>query len=374
MLHQIQVFMHLSKNTLSFTFKLSFIILWLSTSIHVAVARPIESIMLNSCNELLAIPEKSTLHYQLNQDLDCTDHVIEKPKVFSGILDGQDYKISHLTLRVNQGVYAGLFSRIQGAIVKNLTFENIKWQTGESLIQLGGLLAGEIKLSHVEHIRITQSHLSAGNATHYPFAQLGLGLLAGQIDRSTLSHIQLDDNQIITTSSSSAIGGLAGRAYRKTRINKVSINGLDIRVHIGLRVRQKHNLGGVLGYLGDASLLSNLYLTHIHIDDAQNGDHAAGIGHLVGYLRPYAQVTHAVLSENHYDFIPINNHKTAFIAGKSLLHSKISHICIVPSRPKSALKYGRGQTKHIQFDPSCAHKSIESSFRIDEENKFSFKS
>tara|TARA_B100001094_G_scaffold332850_2_gene406862 strand:- start:3607 stop:4881 length:1275 start_codon:yes stop_codon:yes gene_type:complete len=341
-----------------------------------AIARPVSSVMINNCETLLAIPEKSTLHYQLTQDIDCTDQVVHQPKVFSGVLEGQHHAIRHLTLQVRQGAYVGLFSRLEGATIKHLTLDNIQWQTGESLVQMGGLLAGIIKFSHIEDLRITQSNLAAGDAAYYPFAQMGLGLVAGIIERSTLTQIQLENNQITTSSSSGAVGALAGRAHKKAQIKNVLIHDLSIQVHIGLRVRRKHYIGGVLGYLGDASELSDVQITHTYIDDAQQGDHVAGIGHIAGYLRPYAQIHRATLADNHYEFIPMRNDKTAFLVGKSLLHSHISDVCMISSRPDMSLKHGKGLLTHILFDSSCSHTSTskEPSFHNNEENKFSIKS
>ena len=160
---------------------------------------------------------------------------------FAGTLDGNGYTIT--------GLDAGLFEKMNGAEVKNLTIE------GSSLVldQQKGALAGEIKNSAVENVTVRDLVIN-NNANQ-------VGGLAGVITGSTVKRIAIEN---ISITADNTIGGVAGQ-FDGNLIEDCFVTG---RIEGKIRHQMGARAGGITGWMGGGTIRNCYVKVEIAAPDA----------------------------------------------------------------------------------------------------------
>ena len=103
--------------------------------------------------------------YVIGTDIDMTDVEFVPAMTFKGKLDGQNHKISNLTITPVGSDPVGLFSTTEGATVKNLDFENIRISvTEESQLMTAGI-AGRATDTTIDNCNVSGTIISGAKAT-----------------------------------------------------------------------------------------------------------------------------------------------------------------------------------------------------------------
>ncbi len=137
-------------------------------------------IEINSLNDFFNIKNNPNGNYVLNCDLDfCYKGTTYEPFEFFGTLDGNYHTLKNLNLITNSKS-AGLFKKLDGVLIENLSLENFQIYGLDS--GCAGALAGEINNSTVTNLNIVfaeYNYIFAGTA----------GLVAGKIFNSNINKV-----------------------------------------------------------------------------------------------------------------------------------------------------------------------------------------
>ncbi len=165
--------------------------------------------------------------FKLTTDLDFTDYYWDYSNTefdFKGLLDGQGYKISNLTISSTEN-RVGIFAYCHGDI-KNITFENCHVYGAGNV----GLIAGNIYGGNYENIHF----LSCSAELEKTLSEAGegyFGLLSGRCRASsstpqtlTISNVEIKDASIVCPKYCGLLtGGL--EAYCTTKMENVFASG-----------------------------------------------------------------------------------------------------------------------------------------------------
>ncbi|MFL7031717.1 M26 family metallopeptidase [Vibrio cyclitrophicus] len=198
---------------------------------------------IDTCSKALEIEQRTTKNYSLSQDIDCSGYTLTAPIRFNGTLDGRDYAIRNLTIDTNSR-YAGFFSELDGATVKNLTFENITLKVGRN-VNAAGILAGDIQSSKLKNVIITHSQVQAIGET----VPQGVGIVAGRIGKHSKAESIKGFHSNLWVGKSSHVGGLFGHAANS---DMVTLNTSNNQLYV--EGDSRTNLGSIAGYLTDTTL------------------------------------------------------------------------------------------------------------------------
>ena len=171
-----------------------------------------------------------------------------KKDAFSGKLDGNNHKISY----VDTGTYGYVFGKLTGTI-KNLTIEFLDAKRGDGRFK--GVIGRMLEGSYVDNV-----HVLGMEATSYEHC----GGIAGDIYGGIIVNSSVHDLKITTLADGNYVqyvGGLAG----------------------------KHRVSSITTIHANASI-QNSYVDGIEISALASGD-CGGIGGLIGYIRPSAEIT-----------------------------------------------------------------------------------
>lgn len=170
-----------------------------------------QAIMITTPTELQNM--ESGKYYQLANDIDLQGFNWTPINNFYGVLDGNGYSIQNLIYiktASDETMYAGLFERVEGAIIKNLTIKDfnlllISTSQSSQFSVYGGLLAGYINNSTIENVQISGiiEVDNITNGTNY------VGLLSGSSDRVTVNHLSVSGS----ITAAGYAGGLIGLSY-----------------------------------------------------------------------------------------------------------------------------------------------------------------
>jgi hypothetical protein len=220
-------------------------------------------IPIDTCQDLLAIPNFSQNHYQLTQDLDCSEIQTSQSLTFSGVLDGNHHQIQNLTLVPNNN-YAGLFQFLRDALIKNLTLQNTKMTLAQPLNpkpHIFGLLASCSYNSHFENVHVVGSQVDIQNPTTQGVA----GMMVGLVYKGTMQQVSSENNQIRLQSSLDRVGGLFAEIYDVDLMQEVHVSDFSIIPMQTSRLdsTQTHHYGGVAGAIHESGA-ENVRVQNIH--------------------------------------------------------------------------------------------------------------
>ncbi|MBT3584669.1 MAG: hypothetical protein HN509_07165 [Halobacteriovoraceae bacterium] len=192
---------------------------------------------------------------------------------FDGTFDGDNHKISNLTMNVTDGTRQfGIFRKTTGnAVIKNLELKNFDF-TLDNDVQEVGALVGEASSSTIENILVDINIEMLGNF-HFK-----IGGVVGQSIRSTISSVESNTTVVATVPTGlNSIGGLVGDLSTLSNISN-STSTVDMNITKGFAVGgafgntssatiqninvsgvivADEEVGGMVGQLGNNSILSN---------------------------------------------------------------------------------------------------------------------
>lgn len=203
----------------------------------------------------------ATDHYYLFNDIDFSGYNWEYNNtvvsvVFRGVLDGNGKKLSNLTLyQDNRNYqYIGIFPKMEGGSVYNLTLDNIDLDIGSNSLKRtalkAGLIAGEVigSTNTISNITIIDCGVRGTSSS-------GAGGLVGSV---TTSSTVLNINNIKATNlkvfnKSSNTGGIIG-AINSSRTS-VNISDIDIEGEV-YSYGSTSQTGGIIGRIAGGGKLT----------------------------------------------------------------------------------------------------------------------
>jgi hypothetical protein len=219
--------------------------------------------------------------YYLTNDLDFTGftwelNAINNAVIFRGVLDGDGYTISNLTMYTNSAVYSnlGIFPIINGGTVKNLVLDNVETSLGP--ITLGaselasGLIAGQIlNTVTISNITIIDSGVRATRGTG---AGGIVGYIRGTSSDVTISNIKATNLKVWNLSSNA--GGIVGQINQN--VPSVNINNVDIQGDIFSEAAGAY----AAGVVGKVEINTGLTISNVIIDMNSQNTLETSIGYL----------------------------------------------------------------------------------------------
>ena len=163
---------------------------------------------INTAAELMSI--NASGNYYLAKDITLNGNFTPLP-TFSGTLDGRGKTISGLKISTTAGstatVYGGLFKKLDGGTVKNLTLKNVDIEISGGRTVYAGAVAGKIDSGSIFNCRV------GGKITaHEGNASIYIGGIAGK----NLAEIYLCENYAIISAEGLHViaGGVVGEHKR----------------------------------------------------------------------------------------------------------------------------------------------------------------
>ncbi|QFI36335.1 hypothetical protein FR932_00140 (plasmid) [Moritella marina ATCC 15381] len=257
---------------------------------------------IDTCEQLLDIPNRATETYMLTQDVDCNGYVQNKAIDFKGKLDGHGYRVIGLEVQYDDN-YMGLFSRIIGGSVIRLGLDSMVI-TGNKGNTAVGLLAGNVAYDSL----ITDIEINASSISITESVSNGLGLLVGYVsDQSQLEGIRSYNSQIDTTDKAKHVGGLVG-VLKESSLSLASVdeNKISISYDLGGNV----SVGGIIGTL-EKSVTSDVTIesSHILADEIDRGYGAQFIGKM-----NKSRLVNALSINNYIEYLSAGTHWNPAIA------------------------------------------------------------
>lgn len=186
-----------------------------------AFADPVGDISISTAEQFhyMATVE-STYSYVLVNNIDFTSYTwVDSGAAFKGAFDGQNFKISNLSIQAVNG-YGGIFARANGATIQNLHIDNLDVFT---TARAGGLI-GRVENGDttIENIVIMNSSIEGNDSN-------GVGGLIGLVSRSTSVFNVAIINTTVTNTAQKNVGGLVGRVDSAPMIaDDIFISGVTV--------------------------------------------------------------------------------------------------------------------------------------------------
>lgn len=240
--------------------------------------------------------------FQLTNSLDLSNQVLEPMPTFLGIFDGGGYSITGINMTVTDGTYAGFWSQVVGAEIRNVTFSG----SLSSNVSMTGFLAGALVDTTLEDVifnidvsgtaavggvasqsirtfteNVEVNPLDSGSEITGSISTLG-GLYSVAMD-STIQFVEVNVEVRGRSNSVSATGGLVGESYSDN-----SLLWIDVTSNVS---SEGSTVGGVIGMTAKGTaptLLGSSTVT----GDVSGSDYVGGLVGRARYLRvSYSLVT-----------------------------------------------------------------------------------
>jgi len=166
---------------------------------------------------------------------------------FRGILDGNGYSINNLTITSNPSykTYLGIFPRMYGGTVTNLTLSNVNLvldiSTLSSTSTMSGLITGDAygSTNTIDGITIMDCGIRGTSSN-------GTGGLIGMVEQSStivnISNVKATGLRVFSTNATA--GGLVG--YVRTSGASVNVSDIDIEGEVSAMGSSSYT-GGIIG-------------------------------------------------------------------------------------------------------------------------------
>ena len=261
-------------------------------------------------------------HYKLGNDIDLENIGWNSIVEFTGSLDGAGYTIRNLRIAQPEVDRVGLFGYAKGAVIKNLTIENVDIE-GKNYV---GVLVGD-GLNSFQIDNCIVKGIGKVKGTSY---------IGGLIGRSSNGEISNSSVQIDVEGSASFVGGLGGytdrvQVRRCWTSGDVTSTGSKVGGLIGLTkastvsgsVTESYSLGKVLGeeevggLIGVTSVYSSNIITVENCfalgDVTSNSIYDGYAGGLIGHLAGSSDYLNVI--KNSYSGGKVNSSSNRYIAG-----------------------------------------------------------
>ena len=191
------------------------------------------------------------IDYNLTQDLDCSIFTGDFVPVsmYNNTIDGRGYSIKNLTINAQADVEkVGFLSATNGAVIKNLKFENLN-----------------VIVSHESDLHISK-----------------VGLLIGEATNTKIENCAFVNCKITVASiSSTYVGGLVGEIKDGSQVKNISVDSAIEVNQTGLSTTKQFYVGGFAGKISNVSVINTIASGEITVA-TQNED--ACVGGFVGYV------------------------------------------------------------------------------------------
>lgn len=225
---------------------------------------PGDPYIIDNASKLNVIRQSLDSCYKLNADIDLSDTVVwdygqgwlpigSSVAPFTGVLDGNGYRINNLVINRPQSSYCGLFAYTQNALISHLGLSDVHVLTKN----YSGSLIGSAVGGNIDDVSQTGIMLVGGYS----------GGIVGYLNSGTLQNSRA---QLTLQSPSDNLGGLVG-----VLTSSGAISGTVENCYSTGSLKAGWDLGGLVGYLA-WGYVNNSY-SHMSI----NGGRA--IGGVVGY-------------------------------------------------------------------------------------------
>lgn len=203
---------------------------------------PDKYIEISTAQELASI--QSTGNYILVADIDLTG-IKWMPKAFSGVLDGDNHKITNLNVTELTSSRAGFFTYLEnGGVIKDLVFENPVIEVSAVSMAITGVVAGTIQSqSTVDGVTVKNGKVKSGGTNGG-----GPGGIAASVDGMIINSSyqgQVECTWTDFSTGSGGPGGLVGTLAANSYILFSSFTG-DVQVNNSSRAQ---NVGGLAAIL-----------------------------------------------------------------------------------------------------------------------------
>ncbi|MBR4728254.1 MAG: InlB B-repeat-containing protein [Clostridia bacterium] len=213
---------------------------------------------------------------QLTRDIDLggvsTDAVWSNvDRAFKGTFDGQGYTISNFTCTTTSRNNAALFTKIDGATIRNVNLKNVKVDDVDSTRgqYVGALVGYATGRCIIENVHVTSGFVKGRKY---------LGGLVGYAASGATIAMRDCSNAAVVANGEDQIGGLLGGSYGAANFNNCYNTGA---------VSGTTTVGGILGYCNQNVAMTNCYNTG-NITATSTATLTSGLataGGLVGYYR-----------------------------------------------------------------------------------------
>jgi len=233
--------------------------------------------LITSCVDIQELNTSASYNndsFVLTQNIDCngvnfTRLMFATNQEFKGIFDGAGYKISNVTVNNSVGAKNGFFGSLDGAIIKDLTLENVT-VSGESMV---GALAGYSEgASYIENVNVI-----GGTVTAIGEVSEGFGGLIGYIEETELFNVIVDVD--VVAASATYVGGLVGQVSGSTIGQVAALGGVE----------GNEGVGGLVGYAGEGSEFDKAFATGNVIAHSGPGGGLAGQAYDTRFIGTYAR-------------------------------------------------------------------------------------
>lgn len=202
---------------------------------------------------------------------------------FYGVLDGNHKTISNLTIYTNSNTYTyiGIFPRIEGGKIYNLTLDNVNISLGSTALAgtslIAGLLTADVRglTNNINNITIIDSAVRGTNS-------VGVGGLIGSVRGATtivnIDNIKTSNLKVFNTRAK--VGGIIGNI--KTGGAQVILSDIDIQGEL-FSANKLSYTGGVVGNINSDGIL---YLSRAVVDMTTQNTLETSVGYLT-YSQKY---------------------------------------------------------------------------------------
>lgn len=201
----------------------------------------------------------------LNGDIDLQDNkwtpIGTKANPYNGTFDGNGNTISNITPETTEDGCTGLFGKINGATISNLT---VSGGTVNSDKTNTGVIAGEANGGKLQNVTVDNVTVNGKNA---------VGGLLGNSFTASISDCAVKN---CTVSGVEYVGGVTGTSY--SSLKNVTVENCNI-------VSSKWKVGGIVGQFNEGSFTFNNLTVKNTVIQAPGGSSMSGscVGGLVGF-------------------------------------------------------------------------------------------
>jgi hypothetical protein len=217
-----------------------------------------ELVHITTAEEFLQMSNNRAGNYVLDNDIDFTGVTFNSPftSAFSGTFDGAGFALKNITFE-KVVAYTGVFGYVSGAVIKDVTFDNITIGTEEAPLTMTtssrvGIVAGYVASStgKLENIIVKNSTINFSSSST---VQAYVGGLVGEF-KGNVTGATLEETTITVKSTSYGrirVGGAIGLLGEEGIVKQVN-SGADINFDmVGANIKDRNlniNIGGVIGY------------------------------------------------------------------------------------------------------------------------------
>ena len=233
--------------------------------------------LITSCVDLQELNSSASYNndsFVLTQNINCngvnfTRLMFATDQEFKGTFDGAGYKISNIAVNNSVDSENGFFGRLDGAIIKDLTLENVT-VSGEA--RVGALAGRSVGASYIENVNVI-----GGTVTGVSDSMEEFGGLIGSIEETQLFNVIVDVDVVASTAY--YVGGLVGYVTGST-LGQVAALG---------NVEGNEGVGGLVGYAGNVSEFDKSFATGNVIAHAGPGGGLVGQAYDTNFIGTYAR-------------------------------------------------------------------------------------